>query len=169
MSVFFRPHGLAIAFQGPLSMGFSRQEYWSGLPFPSLRDLPDPGIEPASLTSPALTCGFFTTAPPGESTGRSSQRSQERGGCHLLKVMLSITTFLQASPWSCPSEALRPCGQGLGEFLKHPGPQIHTVLMHRETREALKIHDQKKYGYGLRKTHYWRFAAEETINQSNDP
>ena len=91
------------------------------------------------------------------------------GGCHLLKVMLSITTFLQASPWSCPSEALRPCGQGLGEFLKHPGPQIHTVLMHRETREALKIHDQKKYGYGLRKTHYWRFAAEETINQSNDP
>ena len=81
------------------------------------------------------------------------------GGCHLLKVMLSITTFLQASPRSCPLEALRPCGQGLGEFLKHPGPQMHTVLMHRETREALKIHDQKEYGYGLRKTHYWRFAA----------
>ena len=40
------------------------------------------------------------------------------GGCHLLKVMLSITSFLQASPWSCPPEALRPCGQGLGEALK---------------------------------------------------
>ena len=91
------------------------------------------------------------------------------GRCHLLKVMLSTTTFLQVSPWSCPSEALRPCGQGLGEFLKYPGPQIHTVLMHRETREALKIHGQKEYGYGLRKTHYWIFAAEETINQSNDP
>ena len=37
-----------------LSMGFSRQEYWSGLPFPSPRDLPDPGTEPTSLMSPAL-------------------------------------------------------------------------------------------------------------------
>ena len=35
-----------IAYQAPLSLGFSRQEYWSGLPFPSLADLPDPGIEP---------------------------------------------------------------------------------------------------------------------------
>ena len=44
------------AHQAPLSMGFPRQEYWSGLPFPSLGDLPDPEIEPAS---PALTGGFF--------------------------------------------------------------------------------------------------------------
>ena len=47
--------------QASLSMGFSRQEYWSGLPFPSPGDLPDPGIEPASLMSPALAGGFFTT------------------------------------------------------------------------------------------------------------
>ena len=40
-----------VACQAPLSVGFSRQEYWSGLPFPPLGDLPDPGIEP---TSPAL-------------------------------------------------------------------------------------------------------------------
>ena len=40
-------------------MGFSRQEYWSGLPFPPPRDLPDPGIEPISLMSPALEGGFF--------------------------------------------------------------------------------------------------------------
>ena len=39
-----------VAYQAPLSMGFSRQEYWSGLPFPSPGDLPDPGIEPVSLT-----------------------------------------------------------------------------------------------------------------------
>ena len=38
-----------VARQSPLSMGFSRQEYWSGLPFPSPGDLPDPGIEPGSL------------------------------------------------------------------------------------------------------------------------
>ena len=48
-----------VARQVALSMEFSRQEYWSGLPFPSPGDLPDPGIEP---TSPALTCGFFTTS-----------------------------------------------------------------------------------------------------------
>ena len=40
-----------VACQAPLSMGFPRQEYWSGLPFPSLGDLPDPGIQPASLAS----------------------------------------------------------------------------------------------------------------------
>ena len=42
-------------------MGFSRQEYWSGLPFPSSGDLSDRGIEPESLTSPALADGFFIT------------------------------------------------------------------------------------------------------------
>ena len=47
--------------QAPLSMGFSRQEYWSGLPCPS-GDLPDPGIEPVSLTSPALVGRFFITS-----------------------------------------------------------------------------------------------------------
>ena len=45
-------------------MSFPRQEYWSGLPFTSPGDLPDPGIKPESLTSPALAGGFFTTEPP---------------------------------------------------------------------------------------------------------
>ena len=48
--------------QAPLSMAFSRQEYRSGLPFSSPRDLPDPGIKPASLASPALAGRFFTTS-----------------------------------------------------------------------------------------------------------
>ena len=47
--------------QAPLSMSFSRQEYWSGLPFPPLGDLSNPGIKPTSLMSPALAGGFFTT------------------------------------------------------------------------------------------------------------
>ena len=50
-----------VALQAPLSMGFSRQEYWSWLPCPPPGDLPDPGIEPVSLMSPALAGGFFTT------------------------------------------------------------------------------------------------------------
>jgi len=52
-----------VAHQTLLIMGFPRQEYWSGLPFPSPGDLPDPGIKP---TSPALTGRFFTTEPPGK-------------------------------------------------------------------------------------------------------
>ena len=50
-----------VARQALLSMGFSRQEYWSGLPCPPPGDLPNPGIEPTSLTSPALAGRFFTT------------------------------------------------------------------------------------------------------------
>jgi len=46
--------------QAPLSMEFSRQEYWSGLPLPSPGDLPNPGIEPVSLISHALAGRFFT-------------------------------------------------------------------------------------------------------------
>ena len=45
-------------------MGFSRQDYWSVLPFPTPQDLPNPGIEPMSPVSPALAGRFFTTAPP---------------------------------------------------------------------------------------------------------
>ena len=50
--------------QAPLSMKFSRQEYWSGLPFPSPGGLPDPGIKLKSPASPALAGIFFTTARP---------------------------------------------------------------------------------------------------------
>ena len=50
-----------VARQAPLSMGFSRQEYWSGLPCSPPQDLPDPGIEPVFLPSPALPGRFFTT------------------------------------------------------------------------------------------------------------
>ena len=52
-----------MAYQAPLSMEFSRQEYWSGLPFPSPGDLPDPGIEPGS---PALQADALPSEPPGK-------------------------------------------------------------------------------------------------------
>ena len=50
--------------ESPLSMEYSRQEYWTGLPFPSPRDLPNPRIESASPVAPELVGGFFTTEPP---------------------------------------------------------------------------------------------------------
>ena len=59
----------AVARQPPLSMGVPRQEYWSGLPFPSPEDLLDPGIEPASLANPALAGRVFTTMPQGGGDG----------------------------------------------------------------------------------------------------
>ena len=55
-----------VARQAPLSMEFSQHEYWSGLPFPTPGDLPDPGIKPTSLMSPALAGKFYTTEPPGK-------------------------------------------------------------------------------------------------------
>ena len=67
--------------QAALSMGFPRQEYWTGLSFPSPGDLPDPGIERAS---PALVGGFFTTEPPG-------------------KPQVHSTALILTSP-SCPSD-----------------------------------------------------------------
>ena len=58
-----------VARQAPLSMGFPRQEYWSGVPFPPLGRLPDPGIKPVSPALQAASCiagGFFTTEQPGK-------------------------------------------------------------------------------------------------------
>ena len=52
-----------VAYRAPPSMGFSRQEYWSGLPFPSPGDLPNPGIKPGS---PALQADALTSEPPGK-------------------------------------------------------------------------------------------------------
>ena len=55
-----------VAHQDPLRMGLPRQEYWSGLPFSSPGDLPNPGIDPRSPVPLTLAGGFFTTEPPGK-------------------------------------------------------------------------------------------------------
>ena len=57
-----------VALQASLSMGFSRQEYWSGLPCPSPEDLPNWGIQPVSLTSPELASRLFTTSTTWEAS-----------------------------------------------------------------------------------------------------
>ena len=61
-----------VVHQAPLSMGFSRQEYWSGLPCPPPGDLPNPGTETTSLMSSALAGGFFTTSATSEAQGAHS-------------------------------------------------------------------------------------------------
>ena len=67
-----------VAYQASPSMGFSRQEYWSGLPFPSPGDLPDPGIEPGS---PALEADALTSEPQGSPTGEKNGKPQQYT-CH---------------------------------------------------------------------------------------
>ena len=64
----------SVALQAPLSKGFSRQEHWSGLPFPSLGDIPDPGIKPASLYVSCIVRQIFL---PLELPGNSSHRTNE--------------------------------------------------------------------------------------------
>ena len=61
----------SVAHQVPLSIGFSRQEYWSGLPCPPLGDLPELGIEPTSPMPPALAGGFLTTGTAWEALDAS--------------------------------------------------------------------------------------------------
>ena len=71
-----------VAHQASLSMGFSRQEHWSGLPCPPPGGLPNPGIEPTSLMSPPLAGVFLTTSVPGKPTSATS-----RPLFHLIKVL----------------------------------------------------------------------------------
>ena len=64
------------ALQAPLSMEFSRQEYWSGLLFPTPEDLLDPGMEPVSPGSPTLADRFFTTEPPESLISKPGTRNK---------------------------------------------------------------------------------------------
>ena len=75
-----------VACQAPLSLGFSRQEYWSRLPCSSPRDLPNPGIKPVSLMSPALAMRFFTTSTTWEALWDISGEQQK---CFLQPQLVS--------------------------------------------------------------------------------
>ena len=100
-----------VAHQAPPSLGFSREEYWSGWPFPSPGDLPDPGSEP---NSPALADRSSTTATPG-SPGfhRSEQFTSKQVLCKVLSNGMGSSPFSQVHYSSvslpCPASVLRIC------------------------------------------------------------
>ena len=83
-----------VAHQAPLSMGFSRQEYWSGLPCPPPGDLPHPGIEPVSLTSPAVAGRFFTTRTTWEAPSKSIPSLFFTQHC-IMKLYIPYQEFLE--------------------------------------------------------------------------
>ena len=87
------PPVMSVALQAPLSMGFSRQEYWSGLLCPPPEDLPNPGIEPTSLTSPASTGGFFTTSTTWEAPSSKSS-SVIPGRCFAAPIFSAVSSRL---------------------------------------------------------------------------
>ena len=80
-------------------MGFPRQEYWSGLPFPSPENLPDPGFEPTCLISPALASGFFTTS-----------ATQEAPYIHISPASWISPTLLRSLFNAMPFTELTVCG-----------------------------------------------------------
>ena len=108
-----------VAYQAPLSMGFFRQEYWSGLPFLYPGDLPDPGIRPRS---PALAGGFFTAEPPGKV--RLGIKRLFKGLILILGNQETTAEFTLSSTYS-PAFLRRVrsvvCGEG-NSFLDHPCP-----------------------------------------------
>ena len=89
MLLLFSQQALSDSFETPWAvMGFSRQEYWSGLPFLSPGDLPDPAIEPVAFAISPISGGFFTAEPPGKSQagmGQSQFRLSVTCGLSILK------------------------------------------------------------------------------------
>ena len=88
-----------VACQSPLSREFSRQQYWSGLLFPSPGDLPDPRVEPLSLVSPASAGRFFTIVPLGQASGGKFT------GKEAAEVMSSFSCFpARRQSWAIQSQ-----------------------------------------------------------------
>ena len=106
------------ASQAPLSMEFSRQEYWSRLPFPPPGDIPDPMIKYTSLVSPALAGGFFTNVPPGRSTLQAFMKPHYSQSWKPFLPLVSAWSILGMAAGTLPKSALifirTPPAQSLG-------------------------------------------------------
>ena len=102
-----------VAYQASPSMGFSRQKYWSGLPFPSPGDLPNPGIEPGSIS---LEADALTSEPPGK------QRKER-------KPLSRVQLF--ATPWTVTYQALLSMGFSRQEYWSgFPTQGLNPGLLH---------------------------------------
>ena len=100
-----------IAFQDPLSLGFTRQEYWSGLPFPPPGDLPNRGIKPAS---PALEGGFFTIEPLSPVKPTDGKKKKK----NLTMLYITSAKSLQSCPNLCDPIDSSPLGSPIPGILQ---------------------------------------------------
>ena len=110
-----------VAHQAPLSMGFSRQEYWSELPCPLPRTLPDPGIEPVSLMSPVLVGRFFTTCATQEALDAPNHPLKYLGDCAYNTFKLFFSKLTNKMRWLATSNVT---GQREERKKMRSGPQI---------------------------------------------
>ena len=102
-----------VAHQAPLSMGFSRQEYRSGLPCPLPGGLPNPGTEPTSLMSPALAVGFFTTRATWEAPYR--------------RLLLLLSRFSRVRLCATPQTAAHQAPPSLGFSRQEHCSGLHLI------------------------------------------
>ena len=115
-----------VARQAPLSMGFSRQEYWSGFPCRPPGDLPNPGIEPLSLTSPALAGKFFTIRVTWAGWCHSLYPGKSYLLCENFQAIQPLLPALRA-PWgqacdSCPALCHPVKERSLSTCMTHSDP-----------------------------------------------
>ena len=108
-----------VAHQALLSMGFCRQEYWSGLPCPPPGDIPNPGIKPVSLMSPALACMFFTTSTMWEQNENLWSSFPPRGQPVFLLLRTIIYQVIQIRLCS------KTWGIQCGNFYPGSTPRVH--------------------------------------------
>ena len=104
--------------QAPLSVGFSRQEHWSGLPFPSPGDLPDPGIQTASPVSPALAGRVFTISATWEAPSGQCAIVKFRL-CHLPMSLSVAPGDLEKSVANAPESPFPPWRTKMKQLLSH--------------------------------------------------
>ena len=128
-----------VACQASLFVGFSRQEYWSGLPFPSVGDLPDPGIKPVSPESPELAVWFFTTSASREglyvwlqsvTPGLSKKRPHDR----------TLATAVPAMTWKkiedCPLTGSAAKSNTLFQGVRDPETHVESKTIRRTPKAA---------------------------------
>ena len=166
-----------VACQAPLSMGFSRQENWSGLSFPTPGDLPDPGIKPTSLASPALTSRFLVpsasclpllicsclvmkTELPRWLSGKESTRQHRRHGFHPWVRKIPWRRKLQPTPVFLP-------GKSHGQrSLKGYSPWSHKKVRHDVASKQQQI---MKMGLSIMVTFGQKLDSLSTAKKPNSP
>ena len=146
-------------------MGLSRQEYWSGLPCPPPRDLPDPGIKAASLSSPALAGGFFTTSATCEAPDLTIQFSSVQLLNHVQLFAIPWTAAHQASLSITNSRSLLKLMS-----IKSVMPSNHLILccpllLMPSIFPSIRVFSNES-AFHIRRPKYWSFRF--SISPSNE-
>ena len=128
--------------QAPLSMGFPRQEYWSGLPFPYPGDLSKPGIEPEPVMSPAGAGGFFTTsATPKKGYSPRFIMVRDVARASLIAQLVKNSACNTGDLSSIPGSG-RPPGEGKGYPLQYSGLENSMdCIVHGVTKSRTRLSD----------------------------